>query len=45
MLLNLTEMDGLLEEGYSCIYGPCKDCVFTQCNYTTEDEFDGLGRG
>lgn len=29
----------------NCIYGPCYDCVFTDCIYTEEDEFEGMGRG
>lgn len=28
-----------------CIYGPCCDCIFTECIYTEEDEFEGYGRG
>ena len=26
--------------GSGCIYGPCSECVFTE-----EDEFEGMGRG
>ena len=29
----------------TCIYGPCYECVFTECVYTEEDEFEGMGRG
>lgn len=29
----------------NCIYGPCRECVFTECIYTEEDEFEGMGRG
>ena len=28
-----------------CIYGPCCECIFTECVYTEEDEFEGMGRG
>lgn len=28
-----------------CIYGPCCECIFTECIYTEEDEFEGMGRG
>ena len=31
--------------GSGCIYGPCNECVFTECIYTEEDEFEGMGRG
>lgn len=31
--------------GDGCIYGPCYECVFTECIYTEEDEFEGMGRG
>lgn len=35
--------DIMMESG--CIYGPCSECVFTECIYTEEDEFEGMGRG
>lgn len=28
-----------------CIYRPCYECIFTECIYTEEDEFEGTGRG
>ena len=28
-----------------CIYGPRCNCIFTECIYTEEDEFEGMGRG
>lgn len=35
--------DIMMESG--CIYGPCSECIFTECIYTEEDEFEGMGRG
>ena len=35
--------DSMIEN--KCIYGPCCDCIFSECIYTEEYEFEGIGRG